>query len=116
MWRDVDYFEIVIQRKSEILRFAVTRKTVNDEKFNNEASKVDVVIKLLEKKLCIVIVDVKMNDSLVEGSTKDIYIVWTFVMSKSAVWFVGYSFYDRVKVHVQLFYHWYDQFVTIIII
>ena len=53
----------------------MTRKTVSDEKLNNEASKVDAVIKLLEKKLCTVIVDVKMDDSLAEGSAKDIYTV-----------------------------------------
>ena len=34
----VDYSEVVIQRKSEILESAVTRKIVNDEKFNNKAS------------------------------------------------------------------------------
>ena len=30
----VDYFKIVIQRKNKILKFAVTRKTINNEKFN----------------------------------------------------------------------------------
>ena len=30
----VDYFEVVIQRKSEILELAMTRKIVNDEKLN----------------------------------------------------------------------------------
>ena len=53
----------------------MTRRTVNDEKLNNEASKVDAAIKLLKKKLCTVIVDVKMNDSLAEDSAKNIYTV-----------------------------------------
>ena len=111
-WRDVGYSETVIQRKSEILKSAVARRTVDDEKLNNEASKIDAAIKLLKKKLCTVIVDVKMDDSLAEGSAKNIYTVWAFAMPRPAARPVGYSSYDRVRVHAQLFYHWYDQFVT----
>ena len=35
---NVDYFKVVIQRKNEVLKLAMIRKTVNDEKFNNKAS------------------------------------------------------------------------------